>query len=168
MGYCIGMATAVKDPLALDRQVCFALSIASRSVLNVYRPLLEPMGLTHPQYLVMLALWERSRLSVKDLGGLLELDSATLSPMVKRLETAGLVVRTRSQDDERIVVIELTESGRDLRKQAERIPPTIVGRLGIELAELEALHGSLTKLIAAAQHASQLEYPDDTSPAKSK
>src|SRR5579862_6178799 len=87
-------------PLALERQVCFALSIASRSVLAVYRPLLEPMGLTHPQYLVMLALWERSPLSVKELGRLLELDSATLSPLVKRLAASGLVTRTRNSDDE--------------------------------------------------------------------
>src|ERR1700733_10226166 len=115
----------MEDPLALERQVCFALSIASRSVLGVYRPLLEPMGLTHPQYLVMLALWGQSPLSAKDLGDLLELDSAPLSPMVKRLAAGGLVTRSRSQDDERLLVIELTAAGRELRKQAERIPPTI-------------------------------------------
>ena len=89
------------DPLALERQVCFALSIASRSVLSIYRPLLDPMGLTHPQYLVMLALWGDSPLSVKEIGKLLQLDSATLSPLLKRLSAAGLVTRTRSADDER-------------------------------------------------------------------
>src|ERR1700710_3345454 len=79
------------DPLELERQVCFALSIASRSVLAVYRPLLEPLGLTHPQYLVMLALWGRSPLSVKELAGLLALDPGTLSPLLKRLEAVGRV-----------------------------------------------------------------------------
>jgi DNA-binding MarR family transcriptional regulator len=140
-----------KDALALERQVCFALSIASRSVLAVYRPLLEPMGLTHPQYLVMLALWGTSPLSVKEIGALLQLDSATLSPLLKRLEVAGYVSRTRSSDDERLVLIDLTPAGRELRSAAERIPPTIVAQLGIEISELESLHESLTKLIAAAR-----------------
>ena len=91
----------IKDPLALERQVCFALAVASRNVIAVYRPLLEPMGLTHPQYLVMLALWQRSPLSVKELSGLLQLDPGTLSPLLKRLETGGLVRRGRDLDDER-------------------------------------------------------------------
>src|SRR5580700_12319818 len=82
------------DPLALERQVCFALAIATRSVLSVYRPLLEPMGLTHPQYLVMLALWEQTPRSVKDISNVLQLDSATLSPLLKRLAAAGLITRT--------------------------------------------------------------------------
>src|SRR6185437_3218763 len=83
------------DPLALERQVCFALAVAQRSVLAVYRPLLEPMRLTHPQYLVMLALWERSSMSVKEISTALQLDSATLSPLLKRLAAAGLITRTR-------------------------------------------------------------------------
>jgi len=141
------------DPLALERQVCFALSIASRSVLAVYRPLLEPMGLTHPQYLVMLALWGRSPLSVSDIGGLLQLDSATLSPVLKRLEAAGLVTRTRRAEDERQLDIALTEAGRALRTDAERIPPAVVARLGIDLADLESLHTALTEVIAAARKA---------------
>jgi DNA-binding MarR family transcriptional regulator len=141
------------DPLALERQVCFALSIASRSVLAVYRPLLEPMGLTHPQYLVMLALWGRSPLSVGDIGGLLQLDSATLSPLLKRLEAAGLVTRARRAEDERHLDITLTEAGRALRADAERIPPAVVERLGIDLADLESLHAALTEVIAAARNA---------------
>jgi DNA-binding MarR family transcriptional regulator len=141
------------DPLELERQVCFALSIASRSVLAVYRPLLEPMGLTHPQYLVMLALWGRSPLSVTEISGLLQLDPATLSPLLKRLETSGFVSRTRGVSDERVLLIALTEQGRRLRSQAERIPPAIVSRLGIEVSELQALHGALTKLISAARTA---------------
>jgi DNA-binding MarR family transcriptional regulator len=147
------MAKSKTDPLALERQVCFALSVAARSVLAVYRPLLEPMGLTHPQYLVMLALWGDSPLSVKDLSGLLQLDAATLSPLVKRLEVAGFVTRTRDIADERVLKIELTDAGAALRADAERIPPAIVAKLGIDIAELEQLHGVLTHVIAAARAA---------------
>src|SRR5680860_1235870 len=92
--------TTDTDLLRLENQVCFALAIASRSVISLYRPILEPYGLTHPQYLVMLALWERSPRSLKNLGEELRLEPATLSPLLKRLETAGLVARTRSVDDE--------------------------------------------------------------------
>lgn len=141
------------DPLALERQVCFALSIAARSVLSVYRPLLEPMGLTHPQYLVMLALWGDSPLSVKEIGRLLQLDSPTLSPLLKRLEAAGLVTRTRRAGDERQLDIDLTPAGRALRADAERIPPAIVARLGIDIGELGELHAALTRLIGAARRA---------------
>jgi DNA-binding MarR family transcriptional regulator len=138
------------DPLTLERQVCFALSVASRSVVALYRPLLEPMGLTHPQYLVMLALWGREPLSVKDLSGLLGLDPGTLSPLLKRLEAAGYLRRDRNPRDERNLAVALTPTGRALRAQAERIPPAIVARLGIPVAELERLHAALTAVIAAA------------------
>jgi DNA-binding MarR family transcriptional regulator len=141
------------DPLALERQVCFALAVASRNVIAVYRPLLEPMGLTHPQYLVMLALWERSPLSVKELSGMLWLDPGTLSPLLKRLEAGGLIRRGRDRDDERVMAVTLTDRGRALRADAERIPPAIVERLGMDLAELQDLHGALTRLIAAANAA---------------
>jgi DNA-binding MarR family transcriptional regulator len=148
-----GPTDHVDDPLALERQVCFALVVASRSVLSVYRPLLEPMGLTHPQYLVMLALWGESPLSVHQIGSLLQLDSPTLSPLLKRLEAAGLVTRTRSRDDERQVDIALTPKGGDLRSEAVKIPPAIVAQLGLGLPELETLHAALTKVIAAARGA---------------
>jgi DNA-binding MarR family transcriptional regulator len=141
------------DPLQLDRQVCFALSVAARNVVAIYRPLLEPMGLTHPQYLVMLALWERSPRSVKELSAALALDPGTLSPLVKRLESAGLVTRRREPSDERILAVTLTDAGRQLRAEAERVPPAIVTRLGMELSELEELHGALTRVIAAAREA---------------
>ena len=101
-------AAAAVDPLELERQVCFALSVASRTVLTVYRPLLEPMGLTHPQYLVMLALWQHAPMSVKDVGDLLQLDSGTLSPLLKRLESSGLVTRSRDPQDERALTVALT------------------------------------------------------------
>jgi DNA-binding MarR family transcriptional regulator len=148
-----GPADAGADPLALERQVCFALVVAARSVLSVYRPLLDPMGLTHPQYLVMLALWGESPLSVGKIGTLLQLDSPTLSPLLKRLEAADLVTRTRSRDDERQVDIALTPKGHALRTEALKVPPAIVAQLGLELPELESLHAALTKVIGAARRA---------------
>jgi DNA-binding MarR family transcriptional regulator len=141
------------DPLALERQVCFALSVAARSVLAVYRPLLEPMGLTHPQYLVMLALWGQSPLAVKDLIEMLQLDGPTLSPLLKRLEAAGLVTRTRDPSDERQLRIGLTPRGRALREDALRIPPAIVAKLGMSLGDLEELHKGLTTVNEAARRA---------------
>lgn len=144
------------DPLALDRQVCFALAVANRAVLAVYRPLLEPMGLTHPQYLVMLALWGDAPMSVKEIGQALQLDSPTLSPLLKRLESSGLITRTRNSSDERQLIVELTDAGKALRTQAERIPGAVVQRLGATLDELEELHSVLTRVNAAALRAGAL------------
>jgi DNA-binding MarR family transcriptional regulator len=141
----------VADPLALERQVCFALSVASRSVVAVYRPLLEPMGLTHPQYLVMLALWQCAPRSVKELSGLLQLDPGTLSPLLKRLEAAGYVRRERDPGDERVLAVTLTGAGAALRARAERVPAAVMARLGMDLEELQRLHESLTRVIAAAR-----------------
>lgn len=150
------------DPLSLERQVCFALAVTNRAVLAVYRPLLEPLGLTHPQYLVMLALWDNAKtdrgpLSVKDIAALLQTDSATLSPMLKRLQAQGLITRSRSAADERTTHIELSPNGRELRRQALNVPPTVVERLGVELAELEDLHAVLTRINAAALAAGALD-----------
>ncbi|MCW2542123.1 MAG: MarR family transcriptional regulator [Frankiales bacterium] len=140
------------DVLTLERQVCFALAVTNRSVLAVYRPLLEPLGLTHPQYLVMLALWQppSSALSVKRLGELLQLDPATVSPLLKRLETTGLIKRTRSTSDERHLDIELTTAGKRLRRRAEQIPARVVAELGVPLADLEELRSVLHRINAAA------------------
>lgn len=138
------------DLLVLDRQVCFALAVASRNVIGLYKPLLEPMGLTHPQYLVMLALWEESPLKVSDLAHRLSLEPATLSPLLKRLEAAGMLTRGRDPHDERALAITLTTKGRRARRQAERIPPAIMARLGMGLPELEGLRDGLTRLIDAA------------------
>ncbi|MEV5826156.1 MarR family transcriptional regulator [Spirillospora sp. NPDC052242] len=138
------------DPLALENQVCFALVVASRTVLAHYRPILEPMGLTHPQYLVMLALWEHRKLSVKELSRLLELDPGTLSPLLKRLEAADLVRRERDSRDERLLAVTVTPAGEALRARAEKIPATIMERLGMDLDELRDLHRTLTRVIAAA------------------
>jgi DNA-binding MarR family transcriptional regulator len=148
-------AVEADDALALERQVCFALSVAARNVVAVYRPWLEPMGLTHPQYLVMLALWERGPLAIKDLSRLLQLDPGTLSPLVKRLEQAGFVRRDRDPRDERALAIALTDEGRALRAQAERIPAGIVEHLGMPLEELLSLHTALTRVIEASQGALQ-------------
>jgi MarR family transcriptional regulator, organic hydroperoxide resistance regulator len=140
------------DVLALERQVCFALSVAARNVVAVYRQVLEPLGLTHPQYLVMLALWQHGSLSVKDLSRLLQLDPGTLSPLLKRLESAGLVRRERDPRDQRNLALTLTPAGRRLRAEAERIPAGIVERLGMPVEELISLHEALGKVITASQH----------------
>ncbi len=141
------------DPLELDRQVCFALAVASRSVIGFYRPILEPLGLTHPQYLVMLALWQRSPVRFGDLAGMLSLDLATLSPLVRRLETMGLVVRRRGEEDARVVELEPTDAGRALRERALQVPVRVVERLGMPVERLEALRDELTELIGAVRTA---------------
>ena len=143
--------TTDTDPLALESQVCFALSVAARSVIAAYRPVLEPVGLTHPQYLVMLALWEHEPLSVRRLADLLALESATISPLAKRLEALGYVVRRRSAVDERVMEIRLTDRGRELRGYAETIPATMMQRLGMGVEELQALHRTMTSVIAATR-----------------
>ncbi|MGL6234012.1 MAG: MarR family winged helix-turn-helix transcriptional regulator [Segniliparus sp.] len=149
--------SAVEDPLALERQVCFALAIANRAILSVYRPILAPLGLTHPQYLVMLALWGESPQSVKELGEALQLDSATISPLLKRLEAAGLVTRTRNADDERQLDIELTAEGIALREQALGVPGQVVERLDSDWEELGELHHVLTKINQKAIKAGALQ-----------
>lgn len=158
----VAAVTEDLDPLALERQVCFALAVTNRAVLAVYRPLLEPLGLTHPQYLVMLALWDNDKaggdaLSVKQIAGLLQMDSATVSPMLKRLEALGFISRTRSVSDERTTLVTLTKGGSALRRQALAIPPAVVARLGVDIAELEQLHSVLTRINLAAVAAGALD-----------
>ena len=127
------------DLLALDRQVCFALAVASRNVIGLYRPLLEPMGLTHPQYLVMLALWEESPLTVAELGRRLSLEPATLSPLVKRLEAGGLVTRERDPRDVRALAVSLTANGRRLRRRAEHVQPEVPDLVADPVTQREPL-----------------------------
>ena len=146
-------AVESEDMLALERQVCFALSVAARTVVAVYRPVLEPLGLTHPQYLVMLALWQHGPLSVKELSGLLQLDPGTLSPLLKRLEAAELLRRERDPRDQRNLSLALTDKGRALRAEAEKIPAGIVARLGMPIEELMSLQSALTEVIGASQRA---------------
>ena len=127
------------DPLRLDLQLCFALYGASNRITRLYRPLLEPLGLTYPQYLVMLGLWEQSPRTVGELGEALGLDSGTLTPLLKRMEGAGLVVRARDPADERRVRVSMTDKGAALRAEAEGVPAAIACRLGGDLAEIVAL-----------------------------
>ena len=148
-----------EDPLALDRQVCFALSVASRGVIAAYRPLLRPLNLTHPQYLVMLALWERSPRTVKELATVLRAEPATLSPLLKRLETVDYVSRERRRTDERVVQVALTGRGHRLRAEAEKIPYQVVEALGLPLSDLEQLRQALEKVLAATS------VGDDAAPA---
>ncbi|MEZ3160070.1 MarR family transcriptional regulator [Microbacterium sp. BWT-B31] len=131
------------DLLKLDNQVCFALVTAARNVVAIYRPVLEPLGLTHPQYLVMLALWEQSPRSLGELADELAMEPATLSPLVKRLEAQGRVSRSRRPDDERVLEIALTREGRALRRQALDVPQRIMERVGMDAAQLAALRDSL-------------------------
>ncbi|QWF24461.1 MarR family transcriptional regulator [Nocardioides sp. LMS-CY] len=141
------------NPLALDEQVCFALSVAARGVVGVYRPVLEPLGLTHPQYLVMLALWQHAPVRAAELSRMLQLDPGTLSPLLKRLERAGHLTRGRDPQDDRALAVELTEQGRALREQALAVPPAVVERLGLEMEELRELHEVLVRVIDAVHGA---------------
>jgi DNA-binding MarR family transcriptional regulator len=141
-----------RDPLLVDQQLCFALYNASRAVIRAYAPLLEPLGLTYPQYLVLLVLWERDGLAVKRLGHRLALDSGTLTPLLKRLEHQGLIDRRRGEVDERVVRIHLTPAGRALRGKARKVPMELACRAGYDLGsersvrELVRLRDELTAL----------------------
>jgi DNA-binding MarR family transcriptional regulator len=136
------------DRLTLERQVCFALAVASRDVVSLYRPILEPLGLTHPQYLVMVSLWEHDRpMSVKELSSLLRIDPPTLSPLLKRLQAAGLIERQRNPADERSLRITVTARGQELRESAEQVPGAIFERLGMSIEDLAVLHDVLTRVI---------------------
>lgn len=129
--------------LALDNQFCFALYSASHALTKTYKPMLDQLGLTYPQYLVMLVLWEQDGLLVKDIGARLFLDSGTLTPLLKRLEAGGILTRTRDPQDERQVRIHLTRHGRALRKQAEQIPQQMLTVSGQEADTLLRLRSEL-------------------------
>lgn len=144
------MATT-DDDLLLERQLCYALALASRSVIASYRPVLDKLGITHPQYLVMLALWEQSPRTVKEISEALLLEPATVTPLLKRLEDAGLLTRTRRKGNERALDVALTPRGAALREQALSVPTTMMARLNITRDEAAELHGSMMRLIAAAQ-----------------
>ncbi|MBL7257841.1 MarR family winged helix-turn-helix transcriptional regulator [Paractinoplanes lichenicola] len=127
------------NPSALEQMVCFQLYAASRAMTGIYRPLLEPHGLTYPQLLVLVALWDNGPTTVRDLGHQLHLDSGTLSPLLKRLETAGHLTRTRGSADERTVLIELTTSGLGLRDTLSYIPARIACAVDLTEAEFHQL-----------------------------
>ncbi|GAA5180801.1 MarR family transcriptional regulator [Rugosimonospora acidiphila] len=138
------------NDLRLGGQLCFALYAASRAMTNLYRPVLEPLGLTYPQYLVLLVLWEHGDTTVKDLGAELMLDSGTLSPLLKRMESAGLVRRVRRPEDERSVLVRLTDQGAALRRPATAVPDAIAAAVGLaedEFGDLRDRLGALTMAI---------------------
>ncbi|WP_080838492.1 MarR family winged helix-turn-helix transcriptional regulator [Cohnella massiliensis] len=136
-----------EEHLKLDNQLCFAIYACSREITKLYAPLLKELGLTYTQYVTMLALWEEDRVSVKQLGSRLLLDSGTLTPLLKKLEAQGLVTRTRDGEDERNVYIALTERGNRLREDACGIPEAIVRKFGIPLEDVFALHREATNLL---------------------
>jgi len=137
-----------KDPLLLDQQLCFALYSTSLAMTKVYKPLLEEVGLTYPQYLMMLVLWENDRLPLKELARRLHQDSGALTPVLKRLEAEGYVTRQRNAEDERNLSIELTERGRELRERAREINGTIGGYCALGDAEMSELRENLMALRA--------------------
>lgn len=145
-------ANAAEQWLALDHQLCFALYSASLAMTKVYKPLLEPLGLTYPQYLVMLVLWEGDGVTVGQIGERLKLDSGTLTPLLKRLEAQGLVQRLRDSADERRVLLRLTAAGRALKKRAVAVPQAIACAAACEVDEIAALVRQLASLRDRLSH----------------
>lgn len=142
-------AVRAPDLMKLDRQLCFAVYSTAHAFTRAYKPLLDKLGLTYPQYLVMLVLWEKNGLSVKDIGLHLGLDSGTLSPLLKRLEKSSLIVRKRDQNDERQVIVALTEQGKTMKAEAQSIvAPAIVKAVGCNGAEASELRERLNNLRA--------------------
>lgn len=142
---------AEPDRLSLDSQLCFSLYTASRALTGFYRELLEDLGLTYPQYLVMLVLWERGPLTVKELGRALHLDSGTLSPLLRRLQGAGLITRERADEDERVVRVAATEDGGRLRERAHSIPDALLCATELSTERARALRESLDAVTRAVE-----------------
>ncbi len=138
--------TAADQPLRLDNQICFAIYSAAHAFNRVYKPLLDRLGLTYPQYLVMLVLWERDDVAVREIGEKLFLDSGTLTPLLKRLEAAHLVKRTRSREDERQVLIALTPQGQALKEKARAVPQSILAASDCSVPELAAMKNEIVAL----------------------
>ena len=134
------------DPQRLDNQICFAVYSAAHAFNRVYKPLLDRLGLTYPQYLVMLVLWERDDVPVKDIGEKLFLDSGTLTPLLKRMEGMGLVKRTRSTEDERQVLVALTAQGHELKEKARTLPQSILSAAQCSISEIAAMKDEIVKL----------------------
>jgi len=143
----------VDEDLLLEHQLCFALTVASRSVVGAYKPVLDKLGLTHPQYLVMLCLWESSPRSVRDISDALAQEPATISPLLRRLEAAGYITRQRAEGNERSLAVRLTPAGAALRQQATAVPGTMMALLGLNREQVGELHGAMMRLIAATRSA---------------
>lgn len=137
----------MKDPLSLENQLCFPLYAASKEVIRCYRPLLDPLGLTYTQYIAMLALWEHKKLTISQLGKMLYLDSGTLTPMLKKMEQAGLILRKRSLHDERNVEVSLSKKGAALREQAEGIPEQMSQYVRLSANDTLQLYNLLHRLL---------------------
>ena len=137
------------DPLKLENQLCFPLYACAKGVVNRYAPLLEKIGLTYTQYIVMMVLWEHKSLTVKELGSRLHLDSGTLTPLLKRLEASGLITRERDRKDERSVIATITEKGTSLREKALEVPAQLAGCLPLSLEESQTLYTLLYKVLNA-------------------
>lgn len=141
----------MNEPLLLENQICFKIYTAEREITKLYRGFLDELGVTYPQYLALLVLWEDATVSVKELGRKLFLDSGTLTPMLKRMEANGLVERKRSIEDERSVVISLTDKGKALKEKAECVPARLLERLGMDGEELASFDQTLTEILGKLQ-----------------
>ncbi|UZX01815.1 MarR family transcriptional regulator [Arthrobacter sp. CDRTa11] len=150
------------DLLLLEHQLCFALTVASRSVVGAYKPVLEKLGLTHPQYLVMLCLWESSPRTVRNISDALAQEPATISPLLRRLEAAGFLTRHRMDGNERALAVDLTPAGARLREQALAVPGTMMERLGLTREQVGQLHASMMGLIAATSGATSAGSSEET------
>jgi DNA-binding MarR family transcriptional regulator len=144
-----GAAQLQDNDLLLEQQLCFALTVASRSVVGAYKPVLDKLGLTHPQYLVMLCLWESAPRTLRNISEALAQAPATISPLLRRLEEAGFVTRHRVDGNERTLAVGLTPAGAELRQQALAVPGTMMKRLGLTREQVGELHSSMMALIAA-------------------
>jgi MarR family transcriptional regulator, organic hydroperoxide resistance regulator len=153
----------VNVPL-LDQQLCFSLYAASRAMTAAYGPLLEPLGLTYPQYLVMLVLWETDDVSVKDVGARLQLDSGTLTPLLKKLEAQGVLRRARDERDARVVRLTLTTAGKNLKRKAPAIPRELACQTGLTLSAVARLREELTALTHTLRQANAASSPKEEAP----
>jgi DNA-binding MarR family transcriptional regulator len=149
MATAAGIDPGQEEDLLLEHQLCFALTVAARSVVGAYKPVLEKLNLTHPQYLVMLCLWEASPRTVRNISDALAQEPATISPLLRRLEAAGLITRRRVDGNERALAVELTAEGAALRQEALKVPGTMMERLGLTRTQVAELHTSMMGLIAA-------------------
>jgi len=145
------MILAMEDFLKLDKQLCFSVYVLHREIMQQYRPILEAIDLTYPQYIAMMALWENGQQTVNQLGAKLNLDNGTLTPLLKRLEGKKLVTRTRSKADERVVLIALTEEGKILKEKASCVPMKILKALNLDLEDLNQLKAMSDKVVERAQ-----------------
>jgi DNA-binding MarR family transcriptional regulator len=137
----------MSDPLLLENQLCFPLYAAAREVTKIYAPLLGEIGLTYTQYIAMMVLWERQTLTAKELGNILFLDSGTLTPLLKRLEGKGFITRERGKDDERTLVVRITDSGNALKEQAVSVPAKVAGCVHLDPDEAVTLYQLLYKIL---------------------